>query len=260
MAWEAELSWAGEFTGHSVLHDLEALVWVMWVFCINMDGPFNKRRFKCGDFEKPPHLSSSTKRIKLEAPSNANVTSKSRRSKGAASVGNTTPKMPSIPPTPAAASSSSNAQDKPPCWSRPGLHSESTRDVAWQKIGITFQRLQFTAFLSPYFAKHDSVIRGFRDLIKLFAWQEVEDVHRNVVRQPPTPTTYRAVVDIIKEMRDGIDGTMDGPPSTEELERARAEFAALLRKGHLETPLLGNGAGPSGSQSQSKKRSLNNDD
>ena len=74
------------------------------------------------------------------------------------------------------------------------------------------------------------------------------------------PTTYKAVVDIIKEMRDGIDVTMDGPPSTEEFERAHAEFAVLLRKGHLETPLLGNRAGPSRSQSQSKKRSLNNDD
>ena len=74
------------------------------------------------------------------------------------------------------------------------------------------------------------------------------------------PMTYKAVVDIIKEMRDVIDATMDGPLSTEEFERARAEFAVLLRKGHLETPLLGNRAGPSGLQSQSKKRSLNNDD
>ncbi|KIM63736.1 hypothetical protein SCLCIDRAFT_91712, partial [Scleroderma citrinum Foug A] len=37
---EAGLPWAGEFMGHSILHDLEALVWFMWVFCINMDGPF----------------------------------------------------------------------------------------------------------------------------------------------------------------------------------------------------------------------------
>ena len=74
------------------------------------------------------------------------------------------------------------------------------------------------------------------------------------------PTTYKVVVDIIKEMRDVIDVTMDGPPSTEEFKRARAEFAVLLRKGHLEMLLLGNRAGLSGSQSQSKKRSLNNDD
>ena len=74
------------------------------------------------------------------------------------------------------------------------------------------------------------------------------------------PMTYKVVVDIIKEMRDGIDATMDGPPSTEEFERARAEFAVLLRKGHLETPLLGNRAGLLGSQSQSKKRTLNNGD
>ena len=134
MAWEAGLPWAGEFTGHSILHDLEALVWFMWVFCINMDGPFNKRRFKCRDFEKLPHLCSTTKHIKLEASSSASSTSKSRRSKGVTSIGNPAP-------VPAAASSSSNTQDKPPCWSRPGLHSKSTRDVAWEKSGITAQRL-----------------------------------------------------------------------------------------------------------------------
>ena len=78
------------------------------------------------------------------------------------------------------------------------------------------------------------------------------------MRQPPAPTTYKAVIDILKNIRDGIDATMDGPPLKEEFERARMEFAALLMKGQLETLLLGNRAGPSGSQSQTKKRSLDN--
>ncbi|KIM61136.1 hypothetical protein SCLCIDRAFT_95426, partial [Scleroderma citrinum Foug A] len=40
MAWDAKLGWAGEFTSHSIQHDLEAFVWLMWVLCINLDGPF----------------------------------------------------------------------------------------------------------------------------------------------------------------------------------------------------------------------------
>ena len=240
MAWDAELLWAGEFTGHSVMHDLEVFVWFMWVFCINMDGPFNKRRFTCA-FDKTSRVNSTSKRIKLGVSS----ASKSRKSKASS------------------ASSSSNiqqnAQQQPPYWSRPGLYQRSTNAVAWQKCSIMVQKLEFTAHLSPYFAKHHSVVRGFRDLHKLFAWEDVENAHGNVVRQPPAPTTYKAVIDILKNIRDGIDATMDGPPSKEEFERARTEFAALLMKGQLETPLLGNRAGPSGSQSQTKKRSLDND-
>ena len=120
------------------------------------------------------------------------------------------------------------------------------------------QKLEFTAHLSPYFAKHHSVVRGFRDLHKLFAW-DVENAHGNVVRQPLAPTTYKAVINILKNIRDGIDATMDGPPSKEEFERAHTEFAALLMKVQLEMLLLGNRAGPLGSQSQTKKRSLDND-
>ena len=254
MAWEAKLWWAGEFTGHSVQHDLEALVWCMWVFCVNMDGPFNKKRFKCGDFEKPPHLLPPSKRIKLEDHS-ADSTSKSQGNKGDAGGGHTTPQMTSV-------SSSSNAQAQPPSWSRPGLHAESIRAVARQKCSYMAERLEFTACLSPYFAKHHSVIQGFRALQALFVWRDIKDINQNVVRQPPTPTTYKAVMDILREIRDGIDGTMDGPPSKEEFERARAEFAALLKKGDLETPLLGKEGkeGPLRSQPQTKKRPLNDDD
>ncbi|KAI6019086.1 hypothetical protein EDC04DRAFT_2541902, partial [Pisolithus marmoratus] len=40
MAWEVELPWAGPFTGHSIQHDLEVIMWLVWVLCINLDGPF----------------------------------------------------------------------------------------------------------------------------------------------------------------------------------------------------------------------------
>ncbi|KAI6043242.1 hypothetical protein EDC04DRAFT_2542961, partial [Pisolithus marmoratus] len=40
MAWEGGLDWAGPFKGHSIQHDLEAVIWLMWILCINLDGPF----------------------------------------------------------------------------------------------------------------------------------------------------------------------------------------------------------------------------
>ncbi|KAI6045517.1 hypothetical protein EDC04DRAFT_2559544, partial [Pisolithus marmoratus] len=43
MAWEGGLHWAGPFTGHTVQHDLEVVVWLMWMLCINLDGPFNRQ-------------------------------------------------------------------------------------------------------------------------------------------------------------------------------------------------------------------------
>ncbi|KAI5983039.1 hypothetical protein EDD15DRAFT_2179657, partial [Pisolithus albus] len=67
MALEAGLDWAGPF-GHSVLHGLEAVVWLMWVLCINLDGPFNRWRFKCDHYDKADHWSLTIKCITLEAP------------------------------------------------------------------------------------------------------------------------------------------------------------------------------------------------
>ncbi|KAI6046989.1 hypothetical protein EDC04DRAFT_2887438 [Pisolithus marmoratus] len=56
---------------------------------------------------------------------------------------------------------------------------------------------------------------------------------------PPAPNKYKAVVNIIKEMWDGIKPELDGPPSKEEIEKAHKEILALLDKGHIEVPLLG---------------------
>ncbi|KAI5985601.1 hypothetical protein EDD15DRAFT_2175691, partial [Pisolithus albus] len=67
MAWKAGLDWAGPFMGCSVQHGLEAVVWLMWVLCINLDGPFNRWRFKCDHYDKADHWSLTIKCIKLEA-------------------------------------------------------------------------------------------------------------------------------------------------------------------------------------------------
>ena len=65
MAWDANDDWSGEFTGHTVQHDLEALVWLMWVLCVKLDGLFNRRQFGCKAFEKADYQSSTMKHAKL---------------------------------------------------------------------------------------------------------------------------------------------------------------------------------------------------
>ncbi|KAI6097875.1 hypothetical protein F5141DRAFT_1219970 [Pisolithus sp. B1] len=150
---------------------------------------------------------------------------------------------------------------KPPNWARPGLSARSPGGVAQSKIGLTAIKVLFTSNLSPYFFQHPSVRQGFRDLIALFDWKEENLPDGDgLISVPPVPSKYKTVIDIIKRMRDGIKPELDGPPSNEEIERARKEISALLDKGHLEMPVLGSQAGPSQSQSQSKKRSRNDGD
>jgi len=181
----------------------------MWVLCINLDGPFNSKRLKCNDFAKPPHLSSSTKRIKHDSNKASGIksNSKSRKKRMVMSpsgkrLDNTQQTAPLTPPafqpslpTPTPANvRRSLPKDKPPSWAIPGLHMESVGDIAWLKSIIMEQHLLFTSFLSPYFSRHLSVMRGFWALFKLFAWTEVEvitgDSELQLVNTPPTqPTT-----------------------------------------------------------------------
>ncbi|KAI6012231.1 hypothetical protein EDC04DRAFT_3094469 [Pisolithus marmoratus] len=256
MAWEGGLDWAGPFTGHSVQHDLEAFAWLMWTLCINLDGPFNRRRFECGDYYKAIHRSSVTKRIKLEALERA--ASKSRKNRGLDDAEKTsgTPSSSAVSSSTIATSGRTLPSVEPPSWARPGLHNTSPGGVAQSKIALTAKRLLFTSYLSPYFSKHSSVVKGFQDLFTLFNWKE-ENLPDGggLISVAPAPSEYKIVIDIIKEMRDGIKLELDAPPSKEEIAKARKEISALLDKGHLETPLLGSQAGPSQSQSQTKKRS-----
>jgi len=235
MAWDAGLGWAGEFTGHTVQHDLESFVWLMWVLCVNLDGPFNRRRFGCKDCEKPDHQSSTTKRIKLgdiQAGANVSSSKSSRKNK-------------TTPPAPTAKSLVTDII--PPVWARPGPHTTYISDVARSKSTVFREGVCFPDYLSPYFSKHMSVKDGFEKLATLFVWNRSgkRDVNGKAQYLAPKPTTYKCVIDIIKEMRDGIEPEMDGAPSKEEIEDARKEFMGLLKRGNLETPLLGNRAGPS---------------
>ncbi|KAI6009147.1 hypothetical protein EDC04DRAFT_2906703 [Pisolithus marmoratus] len=251
MAWEAELPWAGLFMGHSIQHDLEAIMWLVWVLCINLDGPFNKRRFK-----------SKSSKAEGSQVGSGSSTLKSQKNKPPVSSlpGSTQEKTSAVLPVPTPTNSKMSVPlDKPPCWACPGLHTEMPREVAWLKSGMSRQKALYTTYLSPYFSRHLSVMHGFLELVELFAWGEGY-VEKNVTNLPPAATMYKAVTDILKRIRDGITPELDGPPTKEEIARAQKEFLTLWKRGHLETLLLGNWAGPLQSQAQTKKRSLGNED
>ncbi|KAI6022627.1 hypothetical protein EDC04DRAFT_2900793 [Pisolithus marmoratus] len=149
---------------------------------------------------------------------------------------------------------------KPPQWARPRLHSESPGMVMLSKIGLIGRRVMFTSHLSPYFSQHPSVVKRFHDLITLFDWKEESTLDRvGMINMPPAANKYKTVVNIIKEMWDGIKPELDGLPSKEEIEKAQKEILALLDRGHIEGLLLGSWAGPLQFQSQMKKRSRDDD-
>ena len=60
---------------------------------------------------------------------------------------------------------------------------------------------------------------GFMELVDLFAWRE-DYVGGDLIKLPPEATTYKAVIDIVKRMRDGIAPEHNGPLTKDEIKRA----------------------------------------
>ena len=263
MAWDANDDWAGEFTGHNVQHDLEAFVWLMWVLCVNLDGPFNKKQFECKAFEKADYQRSMTKHVKLEDIISGAGATLSRKSKSSLKKPATTTPSAQHPftsemlPGPIA---ENPTIDSPPPWACPGLHSTQLSEVAQSKATMLREEDHFADYLSPYCSKYASVKEGFIEFTRLFVWRLDKNKPRGGRAQylPPIPITYKIVIDIIKAMRDGIEPELDGPPSQEAFENACNEFMGLLKKGNLEVPVLGRKSGPS--QTKKRSRSLRDDD
>ena len=240
-------------------------MWLMWVLCVNMDGPYNKKRFISNEFEKPPHSSSTREGTKQKAEASGISSTSQPQKKGTLNTGRTqlvdvidntgaktTPPIPSTSmsatlPNPAPANATrSLPEHKPYLWAHPGLYEEKFSEVALAKSST--EKYLFLLHLSPYFSKHPSVVQGFLDLFQLFSWTNKgvlwKDNVLQLVQTPPAPTTYKRVIDIIKNMQDGIDPKKDGPPPKADMERAHKEVVAWLKKGYLETSLFANRAGP----------------
>ena len=263
MAWDANDDWAGEFTGHNVQHDLEAFVWLMWVLCVNLDGPFNKKRFECKAFKKADYQRSMMKCVKLDdIISGAGATSSRKSKSSLKKLATTTPgaQRPSTSKMLPGPIAENPTIDSPPTWVRPGLHSTQLSEVVWSKAMMLREEDRFADYLSPYFSKYVSVKEGFIEFTRLFVWRLDKNRPQGGRAQylPPTPTTYKVIIDIIKAMRDGIEPELDGPPSQEVIENARNEFMGLLKKGNLEVPVLGRKSRPS--QTKKRSRSLRDDD
>ena len=102
--------------------------------------------------------------------------------------------------------------------------------------------------LSPYFAKHTTVVQGLIKLQSLFQWRAAgsnkEDTDLNICQGtlPPPDAQYLQMMDILYEIWEGIDPAKDGRPSDGVYREARACYKQLLNARNICEPLLGDGS------------------
>ena len=129
-------------------------------------------------------------------------------------------------------------------WARPGFHTLDPTSVSAGKTDIGPTAIR--AALSPYFSQHKAVVRGLIKLHSLFQWQaarcsdEETDANLNpcIAVVPPSDTTHIHIMEILKDIRDGIDPMLDGCPSKEVYEDARVCYDQLLKSRNIDQPLF----------------------
>jgi len=91
------------------------------------------------------------------------------------------------------------------------------------------------------------VVQGLIKLHSLFQWRaahcsdEEMDANLNpcIAVIPPSNTTHNHIMEVLKDIRDGIDLVLDGQPSKEAYEDARVRYEQLLKSGNVDQPLFG---------------------
>lgn len=203
----------GDQATHRLNHDLEALFWVVWIICVNVNGPFNNRR----QWQRPVPL-------------------KSRSMVSMAKLATYETTRRPVENDPWA------RQVHVPQWARPGIHNLDAASVAAGKTDIGSAGI--AAALSPYFSKHKAVVQGLIKLHELFQWRAAgsrdsdTDLGSRTVVLPPPDTDYLKVMGILRDIRDNIDPAMDGRPSPEVYKEARERYDRLLNSGNICEPLL----------------------
>lgn len=221
----AELLQPKVHVSHKLNHDLEAFFWVIWIICVNIDGPFDRRR----EWKPPPPSRSrgSVSRLKPAAPK----------------------------PSGTVENDPWEDQVHVPMWARPGIHNLDGASVSAGKTDIGSAGIG--ASLSPYFSKHEAVVEGLIKMHLLFQWRAAGGIGPRVL--PPADTDYLQMINILREIRDAVDPVSDGRPSDEAYAEGKIRYEELLKAGCVDNPVLGNGDSmatptPSASCSRSRKR------
>ena len=234
---------------HQVHHDLESFFWVLWIICVNMDGPYYMRRIWQDEQEG----------LTREGPSTTHESgAAARRSASRSAAKCLTPATPATPTlcarqlssTPALSPSISSVakppttivtvrqQDthripdtatrlpcdggsQPPVWATPGVHECGAGDVSEWKRNIPTP--WFYDCLSPYFRNAG---QGFQD-----GFTELRNHFAQGTKK--TPITHATFLRILRDMRNSIPADADRP-SHKEIKDARSRYETLLRVGGIQ--------------------------
>lgn len=235
---------------HRVDHDLESFFWVLWVICVNMDGPYYTRRIWQDEREDLTREALPNARESGAAARRSASRSAAKRSATPVTPSTPAPCARQLPSTPAFLPSTSSAakpsttivtvrqQDtrripdtatrlpsdggsQPPVWATPGVHECGAGDVSEWKRNIPTP--WFYDCLSPYFRNAGE---GFRDGLLELRDHFAQDTKKE-------PITHATFLRILKDMRDSIPAEIDRP-SGKEIREARSRYETLLRVGGVQ--------------------------
>ncbi|KAG6369150.1 hypothetical protein JVT61DRAFT_1409 [Boletus reticuloceps] len=206
---------------HQAHHDLESFFWVLWIICVNMNGPYYMHQIW------KDKLEDLTKELLSNTPKSG--TAACRSASRSAAKHNTAPANPTNPtlctpqllPAPAvskplttivtvrqqdtchipdlATHIPSDGGSQPPVWATPGVHKCGAGDVSEWKRNIPIP--WFYNCLSPYFRNAGQKFKdGFMKLCDHFA----QDTKK-------TPITHATFLMILKDMCDSIPAGIDHP-------------------------------------------------
>ncbi|EGO02544.1 hypothetical protein SERLA73DRAFT_150248 [Serpula lacrymans var. lacrymans S7.3] len=162
---------------HNYIHNLESVFWMLWLIMIDCEGLYcqpidwveKEKETAAADVDKAP---ASLKR---------SVSQKQKGKEIAFSKLSASQEPP-------------NKQDNIPVWVKWGCHTLDPNTVAMENVILS--RLHFMACINPYFCRHVSVRAG---MVKLFS----------AFIPPPKHISHQEMVDIVKDMRNGIEPEFD---------------------------------------------------
>ncbi|KAG9317528.1 hypothetical protein JVU11DRAFT_1734 [Chiua virens] len=225
---------------HTIQHDLESFFWLLWITCVNLNGPFYTRRVWKDEMEdikkqvypnsgnsgsalrrslsKPPSPVADT--MCMPPPATTPDSQCERQDlateQGLANsiVGQPVEYNRTIPDTSVRLPHGEPIDYAPPIWATPGIHYQGPNDVYLWKSDIRGDC--FINSVSPYFRNCQKFMDGLDELRQYFGNK----------KQRHGEITHIIFFDILKKMYDGIDPKQDRT-SDNDIKAARKRFENL---------------------------------
>lgn len=199
---------------HEVHHDLESFFWLLWITCVNLNGPYLHRRLwepsssSNGDISQQPG-SFIHHRTRLDPADHLRCPDDGKMFKNS----------------------------DVPAWATPGLHSCSRREVF--KFKFEIPAVAFLSSLSPYFSlgrAGEPIVDGLKRLRTYVAWTIPEKGTEAI--PPKERLTHKIFIEILQQMRDEIPPE-DDCPTEQDINRGRRSYQKLTDSGQgLHVPVM----------------------